>query len=90
MPILLLLLQGLVQSRRARVDSWLHHRRIVLGRVDLAGFTDVPVTGMNTIWINTSDSQIASPANHTGEPGEVAPSTTRTNIIVAMNSDMNA
>jgi hypothetical protein len=60
------------------------------GPSERAGLTDVPVIGMNTIWISTSVRPIASPANAPCASAEVAPSTTRTNIYVATSSATNA
>ena len=39
----------------------------------LAGFTDVPVTGMTTRWIRTRLSRMGMPANHLGTFSLVEP-----------------
>lgn len=54
----------------------------IAGPILLAGFTEVPVIGIQTIWTNTRDKPIASPANLFSPFLAVTPSTTNTNINV--------
>jgi hypothetical protein len=60
------------------------------GPNDRAGLTDVPVTGMKTIWMSVRVRPIASHATAGCAPLDVAPSTTRMKMYVATNSATNA
>jgi len=52
------------------------------GPILRAGFTDVPVIGIQTIWINTRARPIAIPANLVLAPLDVEPKTTSRKINV--------
>ena len=60
------------------------------GPILRAGFTEVPVIGIHTMWIKTKVSPIASPPNPSGDFLLVAPRTTKTNIKVNTVSAIKA
>lgn len=64
---------------------------MIAGPILLAGFTEVPVIGIQTMCINANVSPIASPAILPAPFfSSVAPNTTKTNIKVNTASAMNA
>ena len=62
----------------------------IAGASDLAGFTDVLVTGIETKWMRASASPIATPANPAGALLLVAPKITRRKMKVITNSITSA
>lgn len=60
------------------------------GASDLAGFTEVLVTGIETRWINASANPIAMPANPAGALLLVAPKMTNRNMNVITISMISA
>lgn len=74
-------------------QSWLHARppTSTAGPKERAGFTEVPVTGINTICIKIRVRPITRPASGpVPHLSEVDHRTTRTKIIVAISSATNA